>query len=98
MALSAPATSAHEGIVAQAGGPDGSLRVESAAGRWDAAAILVAATGRSAAKIGRSALGLAVTSGASCPSGVGYRRTSSASGESRLPGAWAISWLPVSPW
>ena len=56
--MSAPATRYQDGIVFQAGGPAGSLSVDSAVGRWDAAAIFVSDAGTSAAKIGRNALGL----------------------------------------
>ena len=52
----------HEGIVVQAGGPDGSLSVESAVGRWDAATIFTTYAGRSPARMGRKALGLTVAS------------------------------------
>src|SRR3954447_10450692 len=97
MVLSAPATRYHEGIVVAADGAAGSLRVESAVGRWDAAATFVSDVGTSAAKIGRNALGLTVASGAIWPSGVWNVRTLSTFGLRRLPGAWAMSWLPVSP-
>src|SRR3954464_2885239 len=85
MALSAPATRYHAGIVVEADGPDGSLSVESAVGRCDAAATFVSDAGTSAAKIGRNAFGLTVASGAIWPSGVWYVRTLSTFGPRRLP-------------
>jgi hypothetical protein len=52
--LSWVATSAHAGIVFQAGGPETSRKACSASGRWPAAMSAVFSAGRSAAKILRN--------------------------------------------
>ncbi len=54
MVLSWVATSAHDGIVFQAGGPEASVNVATASGRWPAAINAVFSAGRSAAKIFRN--------------------------------------------
>src|SRR4051794_40442230 len=63
MALSLPATMYQDGIVFQAGGPEGSPSVASAAGRCSVAMTSVADRGRSAAKTSWKTLGLIVASG-----------------------------------
>jgi len=54
MVLSWVATSAHDGIVFHAGGPDVSVKAAAASGRWAAASSAVSSAGRSAAKISRN--------------------------------------------
>ena len=49
-ALSSVATTAQEGSLFQAGGPDGSLNAAAATGRWMEATTEAASAGRSAAK------------------------------------------------
>src|SRR2546430_16143 len=70
IALSLPATMYQDGIVFQAGGPEGSPSVASAAGRCSVAMTSVSDLGRSAAKTSWNTLGLIVAAGACVPSAV----------------------------
>ncbi len=58
IAWSAVGISDHDGIEAQAGGPEGSLRAASEAGRCDNAIARASLRGTSAAKIPRNSAGL----------------------------------------
>jgi hypothetical protein len=97
IALSLPATMYQEGIVFHAGGPEGWPSVASAAGRWAVAMTSVTDRRRSAAKTSWKTLGLIVASGAGCPSGPGYVRTSSVGGPIIPPGASVSRPATVSP-
>src|SRR6266536_1960311 len=74
-ALSPVATTAQDGSVFQAGGPDASVKAEAATGRWVAAITAVCSAGRSAANASRNRVGLMANSTAVSPSWpVGYWR------------------------
>jgi hypothetical protein len=96
MALSRSATRYHDGMPAQAGGPDGSPSVASEAGRCDAAMTAVRFRGRSAANTLRNTDGLIDPSRPCVPSGCGYGVMSSVAGPSIAPGAKACSPATVS--
>src|SRR5205814_8243925 len=78
-ALSPTATTVHDGIVFQAGGPEASAKAAAAAGRWVAAMTADGVSGRSEAKASWNFAGSTMNSGAVSPSlPVGYRRWTSA--------------------
>ena len=66
------ATTAHDGRLPQAGGPDGSLNPAAATGRCVAAITAACASGRSAQNAARNCAGSTTNSTAVWPSPVGY--------------------------